>query len=789
MEYRETQRKKSVGQTLAWIFFCAVCVQLALSQWYFTVISGEKTNLYFGALASLALLATMLTVRQGRVRASFIEITVSLTLLGLAVASGLHSAIAMSSSARAFVLMSTGLGGFWCARILLETPSRQKVFVWLCTAILIVLLSFGLTGQMLLESPTSLFSALYQNPHPLAHMLLLLAFSPLALIGSKRWWQVLIGLILLALTAAVLFFCATAGSIASAVLLAPLIVVVVVFTLKGSRAVGLSLVLLTLLTAVSAHYVNHSAVENFSDPRYQVYRVESYPFSWHVAKHNPLLGMGLRAPRQDLLDDYELWHPQLTEKEFRGQVAELVTPENTFLALLTGCGIPFTVIYLAALSVLLFRLVRSVESPPPGLYFHPLALLVAVTGSLLHSFTTDTMLHAQLCWFFHILLGLIPKPTERWLEQKTSTLRSLVFRSAGMVTAVIVGIVMGTHPALAPGKLDLSSYVQKIPILSAFYDFGKKKEARVSPAQRAVKPPPPLPGALLVELRNLGLDLQSWQIVFLLDNSDSMASPSGQWQTSRLQVARDLVKQISEELPTGSRIALRDFTHEISLKMGLQEIPIAVSQRIYGWAEAPFPDLAGRLEEVMALSRPIDLCTAVVGSSHRDFHTKDYLKQRIILFTDGESRCWSSATSEIVTRRKQKKIGFVDVVALGMGPNSKETFSQLSQDTQGAFLDVATPAQVQRTLSEYASVLRVTKPMTVEISGSDRMRRAVVGQKIKLPPGLYSIRLPDDLNLPESEQKVGNIWVSGGRMTTVTVSRQDDRLIVSSKVNVQSDEN
>ena len=371
MEPQETHPNRSVGQLLAWVFFCAVCVQFALFQWHFTVIAGEKTNLFFGAIASVTLLAAMLTVRQTHVRASSIEIAVSLVLLGLAVASGLHSAIPLSSSARAFVLMSTGLGGFWCSRILLDTASRQKAFVWLCVAILIGLISLSFISQKFSGTPTSLISTLYYNAHPLAHMLLLLAFAPLALIGSKRWWQLPPGLVLLIFAAVVLFYCATAEAVASAVLLAPLIIVVVTFSLKGSRAVGLSLVLLTLLVAASALFVNYSSREGFSDPRYQAYRVESYPFSWHIAKSRPLLGVGLRAPRKNLVEDYEPWHPQLTKKAFQAQVAELVTPENNFLALLTGVGIPFTLIYVAALLILLFRLVQSVERPSSGTLFSP----------------------------------------------------------------------------------------------------------------------------------------------------------------------------------------------------------------------------------------------------------------------------------------------------------------------------------------------------------------------------------------------------------------------------------
>lgn len=780
MESQSTQPERSVGQLLAWILFCLVCVNLALSQWYFVVIAGEKTNLFFGLLASATLLVTMLTVRNGHIRAGPIEIAVSLILLGLAAASGMHSAIPVSSSARAFVLMSTGLGGFWCARIVLDTPSRQKTFVWLCVGILIALIGLSLAGQTLLGTPNALISTLYKNAHPLAHMLLLLAFAPLALIGTRRFWPVLIGVTLLILTGLVLFYCATTGSVASGVLLAPLIVVVVLFTAKGSRVVGLTLILLTLLVAFSAHFVSFSAVEGFSNPTYQSYRIESYPYSWHVAKNHPLLGLGLRAPREHLLEDYEPWHPKLPKEAFRDYLVDLVTPENNFLALLTGCGIPFTVVYVSALLILLVRLVRSVERPPPGLAFHPLVLLVSLSGSLLHSLTTDTMMHGQLCWFFHIFLGLIPKPSEQLVEQKKSIVRSTAFRIAGMVGAVIVGIVIGTHPALAPGKLDISSYLKKIPILSAFYDFGDAEIARVAPDSRVEKPAALLPGSLLVKFHDLNVGWETWEVAFILDNSESMASRSDPWEKSRFEVARDLVQQISGALPPESRIAVRCFTDELSLKMGSKEIPLTVSRRIYGWAKAPFAGLAARLEGVTGVKGPLDLCKAVVGSTQRDFGQRENLTPRIILLTDGESRCLPTTVAEIIKMRKQNRSPRVDVIALGVQPAAKQLLVELCQATEGKFLDLDSPQRVQATLSEYASILRVAKPVTVEISGSSGVKRVVVGEEIQLPPGLYSLWLPGDLNVPKADQVIDNIEVSAEKLTTVTVSKQDGRVMVSS---------
>jgi hypothetical protein len=70
--------------------------------------------------------------------------------------------------------------------------------------------------------------------------------------------------------------------------------------------------------------------------------------------------------------------------------------------------VPLTLIYLAALGILLARLVGLAFKPPPGLFFPPLALLFPLTAGLVHFQVFDGLLFPQSCWFFHLLLGLIP---------------------------------------------------------------------------------------------------------------------------------------------------------------------------------------------------------------------------------------------------------------------------------------------------------------------------------------------------------------------------------------------
>ncbi len=83
-----------------------------------------------------------------------------------------------------------------------------------------------------------------------------------------------------------------------------------------------------------------------------------------------------------------------------------------FLTLMVGLGIPFFILYVTALAVLLFRLLRVAVRPAPGAVIPPIALLIPLAGSLLHLMVMDLLMMSYVAWFFHVLLGLIPTRRE-----------------------------------------------------------------------------------------------------------------------------------------------------------------------------------------------------------------------------------------------------------------------------------------------------------------------------------------------------------------------------------------
>lgn len=768
----ESPHKSSHLEFAAWLLFCCVCVQMALSPWHFGVIPGEKVNLFFGMLASAALLAALLCVRKDRPRVGLLEALISLTLLTLGVASGLHSSIPLSSSARAFVLVATGLGGFWCARILVTTQSRQRGCVWLGAGILTGLVILAILGQLLFGATNGLVSMVYNGPHPLAHMVFLLLFAPLALIGTRKVLPVVFGVLLVVLSIIVLYLCGTFGGTASTVLIIPFMALVVVFAARSNRAVGLSLVLLILASALGAYFVSYVSRDAFASPTYQVYRLESYPFSWHVAKKEPVLGIGLRAPRNKYLEDYEVWHPRANREGFGRTLRGAVTPENTFLALMTGCGIPFAVIYIGVLIVLFLRLVRLVDRPPADLFFHPIVLLVPITGSLLHSFTTDTLLHPEICWFFQIMLGLIPESPQEPAAQ-TVTWASWSFRLAGSIGGIILGIAVGTHQAFAPGQMNgefaVSSYLEKLPIVSAWYVKETKTE---------VKPQPrPRPGSLVVKFENIDPGRVRWKVMCIIDNSPTMAQRKDPWNAGRLETAADFVQRVSSALPPRSLIAVRAFSSGVSGKAGGTEIPLTVSRPLDGWSDPT--QFAGM--EMWAHLKPVDrtdMCTAASHSVRSDFGTNTTFAPRLILLTDGESRCWAHAARELVRTFKSRGIAPVDVVALGMSEADKEKYSALVTETGGTFVPVEKPENLGPTAIRYSSVFQQSKPVKLDILGKQGVAKISPDMKIDLPPGSYSVCLPTDLGLPQTAQVIQGVKIEADKTTVFSISLEKGRLRV-----------
>jgi len=385
---------------LSWGIFCFTCFQLAFLQPYWVLFPGERANLFSGLLCLLSLIAAILVAREREVRAEPLEIIICALLAALTVVSGLLSSSAFSSSIRGFVLLSSGLGGFWCARILLSTGRAQEFFTWFCLALLAGIIVVSLLGYALAGDVKALLDT---NPHPLADRMILLSFAPLVLLLRRDYWAKLIGGAVMAAGYVVFYL----SNLRSAMLI-PVAMAGIGLWFRALRLRHFLALLVIAAIAMVYFFAKLPAWKLGKDHEPAYYRAENYLFSWRIAQQNPIFGIGLRTQREAYLDGYGITYPYVTKERFAASVRTIVTSENIFLTLMVGLGIPFLILYSVGLITLMARLFKVAKTGIPESFLPPLALVLPITGSLLHNFVFDGLLYPQLCWYFHILLGLIP---------------------------------------------------------------------------------------------------------------------------------------------------------------------------------------------------------------------------------------------------------------------------------------------------------------------------------------------------------------------------------------------
>ena len=386
------------SEKIIWIFFAATCCQLALQRPSFLLVAGERSNLFSGLLCLLTLIVAVAWSPRGAINPRSPEFLISAGLAVIAMISGLLSLTPLASSFRVFVLLASGLGGFWCARILLQNPNNQRLLQWFCCALLAAVVFLSLLGYLMTGY---IDRFLPYHTHSLTNVILLLSFAPLALLTRKSRPLMIMGSILLGVSYITLCL-----SERISVVFIPLGVFLVGAAFGALRWKYLVFICLVMALVVGAFH--QKIIWHKLSMAYPAYRVENFPFSWSIVKRHPWLGIGLRTPREQFVQDYQPSYPGITKKEFTRISRDIVSADNQFLTFMVGLGLPFTLTYLAALGMLLTRLVGLVPKPPPGLFLHPLVLLFPLTMGLVHFQFFDGLLFPQSCWFFHLLLGLIP---------------------------------------------------------------------------------------------------------------------------------------------------------------------------------------------------------------------------------------------------------------------------------------------------------------------------------------------------------------------------------------------
>ena len=215
--------------------------------------------------------------------------------------------------------------------------------------------------------------------------IILFSFVPLALVFSPSRLKVGLGIALLSLGYLVLLLAGKKHGMGSALFVPPALgLLAACFRTWSGRNLVIILLVLFFGAATAGHLLRPILAEKNKYHESVAYRVENVRFSWHLALEHPWFGIGLWAPREPYLQDYEIKYPFLTKKDFSAWTTRLKTSENNFLTFMADLGFPFIFLYSSAILVILGRLIGRALQPPSGAVFPALALLLPLMGEILH---------------------------------------------------------------------------------------------------------------------------------------------------------------------------------------------------------------------------------------------------------------------------------------------------------------------------------------------------------------------------------------------------------------------
>lgn len=395
---------ESIRNYVAPVLFVITCIQLTFLWPYVVVIDGERANVFSGILCAVTLIAVWTLCPRSGMRISPLEIAVTVLLVFFAVGSAALSATPLSSGWRTFVIMASGLGGYWSARFLLHSVEARRLFVYFCSGLLICVVSLilialveGVPGHILLDV----------NPHPVCSRILMLSFAPMALIATARLIPLTAGAIMLMFAYVGLVAMLVWGQVSTAPIF-PVILLFIscAFFWRTRKVRAVLLVLLTFALIMTAIFAGRIRKDLPLDSQSFTYRYENLFFSTHIAAEHPFFGIGARSPREEFLDNYVVKHPLYTKEKFVEWTGVVRTSDNLPLSMLADFGFPFTLIYIASVMWLTLSLVRSAWKKPANLYPNPLALLLPILAIMMQSMVLDSIYHPHVSWFFHILIGL-----------------------------------------------------------------------------------------------------------------------------------------------------------------------------------------------------------------------------------------------------------------------------------------------------------------------------------------------------------------------------------------------
>lgn len=276
-----------------------------------------------------------------------------------------------------------------------------------------------------------------------------------------------------------------------------------------------------------------------------------------------------------------------------------------------------------------------------------------------------------------------------------------------------------------------------------------------------------LPGSLKVRIHDYSGSLAKWGLMVILDDSGSMTRKTKNWNEGKIQTAEIVVEKIAASLTPGSKLAVRDFVCKKSDEKKPTKAP-CLSRMLYEWAESPCSGLKEKLGQA-GLGGITNPCAAAAYSLKKDFGGSDNLTPRVILITDGASKCAFNEVARALDQHRAKgKVG-IDVVAVAMGKKRHVAYDKLVKKTDGMLIKIDKPGDLDSGISRYAKLLRTPTMEKVEVKGDNAVFTTSLEEEITLPPGSYTVVLPVVAGLNPSKKTVPNVKISSGEASVLDV--------------------
>ena len=285
-------------------------------------------------------------------------------------------------------------------------------------------------------------------------------------------------------------------------------------------------------------------------------------------------------------------------------------------------------------------------------------------------------------------------------------------------------------------------------------EWRPRKYARVQPTVSGT------PGHLSV--MTTGPRLGVLQLELILDASGSMWGKVG--PRTKIDIAKEVMAQVIENLPDDIEVALRVYGHRISPgKPGACED----SELLFPFAKIDKPRLLQRVRMIRALgTTPIAYS---LGQVARDFGGVSGEKM-VILITDGKEECGGSppaAVSDLLA--KGLKIQ-VNIVGLALADEAtKWEVQRVAELSGGRFFDAPDATALRGAIEQaLAAPYDVLEAEGTRIVGGGR-----VGQgAITLREGTYTVVV----HVPGDPIKITNVRVAQNKSTTVELEKQGQRI-------------